>query len=127
MTTKKTAQSLNEQAREILRKAEEKGVNSSFLFKNTFKQYTVQLQMLNQLEKDIKNTNTLVEQTYVKGRSNIVINPAIRAYNSTADSTSKTVATLLRIIKESAVEDEDEADDPLLKLMSGGGESDDEE
>ena len=127
MATKKTAQSLNEQAQEILRKAEEKGVNSSFLFKNTFKQYTVQLQMLNQLEKDIKNTNTLVEQTYVKGRSNIVINPAIRAYNSTADSTSKTVATLLRIIKESAVEDEDEADDPLLKLMSGGDESDDEE
>ena len=127
MATKKTAQSLNEQAQEILRKAEEKGVNSSFLFKNTFKQYTVQLQMLNQLEKDIKNTNTLVEQTYVKGRSNIVINPAIRAYNSTADSTSKTVATLLRIIKESAVEDENEADDPLLKLMSGGDESDDEE
>lgn len=119
---RKTAQTLNEQAQEILRKAEEKGVNTSFLFKNTFKQYTVQLGLLTQLEKDIKATNTLVEQIYVKGRSNVVINPAIRAYNSTADSTSKTVATLLRIIKDSNGDDGDDSDDPLLALMQGGGD-----
>ena len=48
--------SLNEQAQEILRIAEQHGVEQNFFFLTTFKRYQVQLQILNDLDK-----STLVE------------------------------------------------------------------
>ena len=46
--------SLQEQANEIIRLAEEAGVQSNFFFLTTFKRYQVQISMLNELEKEIK-------------------------------------------------------------------------
>ena len=46
--------SLNEQAQEILRIAEQHGVEQNFFFLTTFKRYQVQIQILNDLEKTIK-------------------------------------------------------------------------
>ena len=69
--------SLNEQAQEILRIAEQHGVEQNFFFLTTFKRYQVQLQILNDLENTIKEDGTLVTKEYVKGRENIVINPLI--------------------------------------------------
>ena len=51
--------SLNEQAQEILRIAEQHGVEQNFFFLTTFKRYQVQLQILNDLEKTIKEDGTL--------------------------------------------------------------------
>ena len=45
---------LNEQAKEIMRIAEESGVQSNFFFITTFKRYQVQLSILNELEKTMK-------------------------------------------------------------------------
>ena len=45
---------LNEQAKEIIRIAEESGVQSNFFFITTFKRYQVQLNILNELEKNLK-------------------------------------------------------------------------
>ena len=59
--------SLNEQAQEILRIAEQHGVEQNFFFLTTFKRYQVQLQILNDLEKTIKEDGTLVTKEYVKG------------------------------------------------------------
>ena len=42
---------LNEQAKEIIKIAEEKGVQSNFFFVTTFKRYQVQLNILTELEK----------------------------------------------------------------------------
>ena len=70
--------SLNEQAREIIRIAEESGVQSNFFFITTFKRYQVQLNILTELEKAIKEEGTLVSKEYVKGRKNIYSNPAIQ-------------------------------------------------
>ena len=58
--------SLNEQAQEILRIAEQHGVEQNFFFLTTFKRYQVQLQILNDLEKTIKEDGTLVTKEYVK-------------------------------------------------------------
>ena len=52
--------SLNEQAQEILQIAEKHGVEQNFFFLTTFKRYQVQLQILNDFEKTIKQDGILV-------------------------------------------------------------------
>lgn len=119
--------SLDEQAVEILRIAEETGVQTNFFFVTTFKRYQVQLSNLSELEKAIKETGTLVTKEYVKGRANIYVNPAVTEYNRTTDSANRTVTTLMKIIKGFAKEDEErDADyDPLMAIING--ENDGEE
>lgn len=113
--------SLNDQAREILQIAEDSGGQSNFFFVTTFKRYQVQLNILTELEKAIKDEGTLVSKEYVKGRKNIYSNPAIQDYNRTTDSANKTVATLMRILRNFGVDDAGEQDeDPLMKIINGG-------
>lgn len=90
---------LQEQAEEILRKAEEKGVQTNFFFRTTFKRYQVQMRILNDLEKAINEYGATVTKEYVKGRQNLVANPAITEYNKTATACNGTVATLINIVK----------------------------
>jgi tRNA(Phe) wybutosine-synthesizing methylase Tyw3 len=111
---------LNEQAKEILRIAEESGVQSNFLFITTFKRYQVQLNILTELEKSIEQTGMLVTKEYVKNRANVYCNPAVQDYNRTTDSANKTVATLMKIIKTFNVSEEAEEGDPLMAVINGG-------
>lgn len=117
----KTKMNLQEQAVEILRIAEETGVQTNFFFVTTFKRYQVQLSNLSELEKAIKETGTLVTKEYVKGRANIYVNPAVTEYNKTTDSANRTVTTLMKIIKGFAKEDEerDAGYDPLMAIING--------
>lgn len=120
--------SLNEQAQEIIRIAEESGVQSNFFFITTFKRYQVQLGILSELEKAMKEEGMLVSKEYVKGRKNLYSNPAVAEYNKTTDSANKTVATLMRILRNFNVNDDDgknEVDeDPLLRIINGNNEED---
>ena len=113
--------SLSEQAQEIIRIAEESGVQSNFFFITTFKRYQDQLNMLTELEKKMKDDGMLVTKEYVKGRKNLYSNPALREYNTTTDSANRTVSTLMKIIKNYNVDEEEtEAEeDPLLKAING--------
>lgn len=114
---------LNEQAQQILKIAEESGVQSNFFFLTTFKRYQVQLNILAELEKNMKTDGMLVTKEYVKGRKNLYSSPAVAEYNKTTDSANKTVATLMRIIKSfNVVEETDDNEDPLLKAINGGDE-----
>jgi hypothetical protein len=115
---------LNEQAKEIIRIAEESGVQSNFFFITTFKRYQVQLNILNELEKNLKEEGMLVSKEYVKGRKNLYSNPAVAEYNKTTDIANKTVATLIKIIKSFNVEETPEELDPLLKMINGEDEND---
>lgn len=115
---------LNEQAQEIIRIAEESGVQSNFFFITTFKRYQVQLSILNDLEKTMKEEGILVTKEYVKGRKNLYSSPAVTEYNKTTDSANKTVACLMKIIRNFNVEDTGESEDPLLSAING---SDDDE
>lgn len=118
---------LNEQAREILKIAEDAGVQSNFFFVTTFKRYQVQLNILNELEKSLKADGMQVTKEYVKGRKNLYSNPAIQDYNRTTDSANKTVATLMRILRNFGVDDAGEQDaDPLMKIINGGDDDDSE-
>lgn len=113
--------SLNEQAQEIIKIAEESGVQSNFFFLTTFKRYQVQLNILANLEKSMKTEGLTVTKEYVKGRKNLYSNPAVAEYNRTTDSANKTVSTLMRIIRNFNVGDgEPEDEDPLMKIINGG-------
>lgn len=111
--------SLNEQAQEILRIAQEHGVEQNFFFITTFKRYQVQINILNELEKRINDEGTLVTKEYVKGRGNIYTHPAIGEYNKTSTSANQTVATLIKIIKELRNDNETntEQQDELLSAL----------
>ena len=116
---------LNQQANEILRIAEESGAQSNFFFVTTFKRYQVQLKILADLEKSLAEDGMTVTKEYVKGRKNLYSNPAISDYNRTTDSANKTVATLMRILKNYGVDESSNEDgDPLMAIINGGAGDD---
>lgn len=119
--------SLNEQAKEIIKIAEKSGVESNYFFITTFKRYQVQLNMLDDLEKAIKEEGMLVKKEYVKGRKNVYSSPAVADYNKTTDSANKTVACLMKILKNFNVSDSTKDEDPLFSIINGGDEDDFEE
>jgi hypothetical protein len=109
---------LEEQAKEILKIAEENGVEQNYFFYTTFQRYLVQLKILEDLEVKINEEGTLVTKEYVKGRGNLYTNPAITEYNKTSTSANQTVATLIKIIKSLRTDDEGEdTEDELLKVL----------
>lgn len=112
-------QTLNEQAQEILRIAEQHGVEQNFFFITTFKRYQVQINILSDLEKSIAADGTLVTKEYVKGRGNVYAHPAISEYNKTSNSANQTVQTLMKIITTLRSE-ESEGEDELLTFLRNG-------
>lgn len=96
---------LQEQADKILEQAQNKGVETNFFFVTTFKRYQVQINILSKLEKAIKEHGELVEKEYVKGRKNLMANPAIVEYNKTSTAANGTVTTLIKIVESLSNED----------------------
>ena len=109
---------LKKQAKEVLRIAQEHGVEQNFFFITTFARYQVQLNILDDLKKKIEDDGALVTKEYVKGRENIYTHPAITEYNKTCTSANQTVATLIKIIKSLRDNDGDnDGEDELLKAL----------
>lgn len=120
--------SLQEKADEIVAMAEDAGVQENYFFVTTFKRYQVQIGILAQLEESMAKDGMLVSKEYVKGRKNLYSNPAVNAYNRTADSANKTVQTLMKIVKEFGDgKGKDKPRDPLLELINGETEDDEDE
>lgn len=107
---------IQEQVDRILEQAEQKGVSSNFFFKTTFKRYQVQMRILADLEKAIEEYGATVTKEYVKGRQNLVANPAITEYNKTATASNGTVATLMNIMK--TLSDEETSGGKLQDLIN---------
>lgn len=125
-----SVRNLYEQAQEILKIAEETGVQTNFFFVTTFKRYQVQIGILNELEKSLKENGMLVKKEYVKGRKNLYSNPAVSEYNKTTDSANRTVTTLMRIIQGFGKSDAERKGgdvDPLLALINGETEDDEDD
>jgi len=108
------AGAINQAADTLIRMAEEGGVEQNFFFTTTFNRYKVQLNTLERLRKEISETEVIVEKEYVKGRKNLVANPAISEYNKTSTAANQTVSTLLNIIKTFA-------DGPIMSSGSASG------
>ena len=115
--------SLQEQATEILKQAEKRGVSSNFFFVTTFKRYQVQMSILQKLEAAINEHGPVVEKEYVKNRPCIVINGAIAEYNKTATAANGTVSTLINIVKSFANEQGDgDLASVMARLLGGDGD-----
>ena len=110
--------SLQEQAEEIMKRAEEKGVSTNVFFVTTFKRYQVQMKIMNELEAQINEVGATVSKQYVKGRENIYTNPAISEYNKTATAANGTVATLLKILTTLADEEDKQPADLMSEFLS---------
>ena len=121
---KDNSKTMNDKAKEIIKLAEKSGVQTNYFFTTTFNRYLVQIQILEDLEKEINEAGALVTKEYVKGRENIYTNPAINAYNNTTNSANKTVTTLLKIVQGFKAEDKVKEVDPLLEIINGGGNID---
>ena len=67
----------------------------------------------------MKEDGMLVSKEYVKGRKNLYSNPAVSEYNRTTDSANKTVATLMRILRNFGVVDDTDEADPLMDMING--------
>ena len=117
--------SREKQAEEIRRLAEESGVQSNYLFITTFDRYQVQLRILDRLERAVDaETNIKVTKQYSKDQKNEYANPLFREYSRAVDSANKTVGTLMRIIKNFNVGDDEEDEDPLLAVIRGDDDDD---
>lgn len=110
---------LQQQADKLLEQAEQKGVANNFFFRTTFKRYQVQMRILSDLEKAIEEYGATVTKEYVKGRQNLVANPAITEYNKTSTAANGTVSTLISIIKTLS---EEQGGSRLQELIDGLGE-----
>jgi len=108
--------SLQEQADQLLQQAEDRGVSTNFFFRTTFKRYQVQMHILADLEKAIAEYGATVTKEYVKGRQNLVANPAIVEYNKTATAANGTVSTLINIIKQ--LSEEGNTGSRLMELVA---------
>ena len=109
---------LQQQADAVLKQAEDRGVQSNFFFVTTFKRYQVQMKILSDLEKAIAEYGATVTKEYVKGRQNLVANPAITEYNKTATAANGTVSTLINIVK--SLSNEPDAMDALSEFLKDG-------
>jgi hypothetical protein len=107
-----------EQAKEVLKIAQEHGVEQNFFFITTFERYQVQLNILDDLKAKMEEDGVLVTKEYVKGRENVYTHPAITEYYKTCTSANQTVATLIKIIKSLRDNDDgNEGEDELLKAL----------
>ena len=102
-------------AKEILKMAEEKGLMNDYFFSTTFERYQMQIQMMEELKKDIETNGPTVEIVQNSGVKT-VSNPSITEYNKTASAANNTVGTLIKILKELSQEKPKES---LSDLMNG--------
>ena len=100
-TTRKTKAKkpdMNDVASELIKLAEQGGVEQNFFFTTTFARYKTQLNLLTRLQAEISGADLMVTKEYVKGRQNLVSNPAINEYNKTSQAANQTVICLMKII-----------------------------
>jgi hypothetical protein len=112
---------LKEMAAEILKAAEDSGVQSNYFFVTTFDRYQTQLAVLEKLKAEIEADGVIVTKEYVRGARNVYTSPAVTEYNRTTDSANKTVSTLMKIIKNFEKDGDSDDQDPLIAALSGGG------
>lgn len=91
--------SLNKAAENLIRMAKEGGVEQNYFFTTTFTRYQVQIATMERLREEMENKGLFITKEYVKGKENMVINPAISEYNKTSTAANQTVQTLIRIIQ----------------------------
>ena len=85
--------------KEIIEAANKAGAETNVLYLTSLDRYKTQLDIMEKLKIAVEENGSTVEKEYVKGRKNIVVNPAITEYNKTASAANNTAQTLLKIVQ----------------------------
>lgn len=109
------------QAEQIMKIAEENGVQGNFLFATTFDRYLFLIETLEELKEKIKDEGLTVERAYVKGKKNLYSSPNVKNYNATCNLANQTVQTLMKVIQNFNVEESKGESDPLIRMINGEG------
>src|SRR5699024_5053386 len=83
----------------IIDAAGKAGADTNVLYLTTLDRYKTQISIMEKLKASIAQDRPTVTKEYVKGRQNIVINPAITEYNKTASAANNTAQTLIKIVQ----------------------------
>ena len=105
-----------EQLDKIIDAASKAGADTNVLYLTTLDRYKTQINIMEKLKVSIAQDGPTVTKEYVKGRQNIVINPAITEYNKTASAANNTAQTLIKIVQSlgmNSIMDLDVEDDEL--------------
>ena len=84
---------------DLLRLAEEYGVDDNALFLSAAKEYEIQRKVISTIEEALSNGDPIVVKEYVKGRENTSAHPLIKELPKHIDSANKTLRTMLDIIE----------------------------
>lgn len=87
-----------ERLQDVEKLALEYGMEDDVLFKTTLNRYKTQVNMMAELEKELSENDMTVKKEYVKGRENIYVHPAFRAYTSLTASANQTVQVLVNML-----------------------------
>ena len=85
--------------KDLLRLAEEYGVDDNALFLSAAKEYEIQRKVISTIEEALSNGDPIVVKEYVKGRENTSAHPLIKELPKHIDSANKTLRTMLDIIE----------------------------
>ena len=105
---------LEKEKQEILKRAEALEASDNYFFRTTFERYETQLIILSRLKDEAEHGDILIEKQYVKGSSNLCINPAITEFNRTASAANGTVSALVKILNSIEMDGSDGPGDALL-------------
>ena len=100
----------------IIEEAGKAGADTNVLYLTTLDRYKTQISIMEKLKISIAEDGPTVTKEYVKGRKNLVINPAISEYNKTASAANNTAQTLIKIVQSlgmNSIMDLDVAEDEL--------------
>lgn len=119
-----TQTKLNRMAKELLETADAYGLTDDYLFMTTFRRYTTQVALAEELQKSLEKDGVLVTKEYVKGRANIYTHPGINSYNRVTDSANKTAQSLSKMLEDARSKKETDPktkamQDPLLQALKG--------
>ena len=87
------------QINKIIEAAGKAGADTNVLYLTTLDRYKTQINIMEKLKISIAQDGPTITKEYVKGRQNIVINPAISEYNKTASAANNTAQTLIKIVQ----------------------------
>lgn len=100
MATKKKG--LDIQIKDVLARADELPKEKRFFFDTSFERYQTQVKIMENLKKVVEDEGMVVEKEYVKGRKNIVTNPAIKEYNNTSTAANNTMTAIMKLFDKEA-------------------------
>ena len=84
---------------ELMRMANNYGVDDNALFVSTLDTYMVQKKAIERIKAAMDDDDITTTKEYVKGRENVYLHPAIKELPRHADALNKTTTQILDIIK----------------------------